>query len=144
MIQALGYDFQIALRHLRATPLFTAFAVLSLAFGLGVTTIAYSFVDAMFFRKLGLHEPGRLAVLLNGPVRTFKVISRPDFDDLRHAVQSFDSLAVSQALNLSVVSPATTELVQGEAVNGDYFLTLGVLRQWVGSCQRTSVGQLSR
>ena len=129
MIQELGYDFRIALRRLRATPLFTAFAVLSLAFGLGVTTIAYSLVDTMFFRKLAVHEPDRLVFLLapgNARMRSYSVISRPDFDDLRTSARSFDGLAASQALNLSVASPATTELVHGEAVNGHYFLTLGV------------------
>jgi putative ABC transport system permease protein len=129
VIQALGYDFRIALRRLRATPLFTAFAVLSLAFGVGVTTIAYSVVEAMFFRTLAVHEPHRLVFLLapgNARLRSYSVISRPDFDDLRVSVQSFDGFAASQTLNLSVVSPSTTELAQAEAVNGDYFLTLGI------------------
>jgi putative ABC transport system permease protein len=128
-MQGLRHDFRIASRRLLATPLFTLFAVLSLAFGLGVTTIAYSMVDAMFFRTLGIHEPSRLAFLLltdNGYVRNYQVISRPDFDDLRASVRSFDGLAASQTFSLSVVSQSTTELVQTETVNGSYFPTLGV------------------
>lgn len=128
-MQGWGHDFRIAARRLLATPVFTLFAVSSLAFGLGVTTIAYSMVDAMFFKTLGIREPGRLAFLLapgSGRIRNYKVISRPDFDDLRASVRSFDGLAASRTFSMSVVSPSTTELVQTETVNGRYFPTLGV------------------
>jgi hypothetical protein len=94
-----------------------------------VTTIAYSEVDAMFFKPLGIRQPDRLAFLLvpgSGRLRNYKVISRPDFDDLRASVRSFDGLAASQTFSLSVVSPSTTELLQTETVNGSYFSTLGV------------------
>ncbi len=47
-VTGLGRDLRIAARRLIATPLFTIFAVLSLAVGVGVTTTAYSVVDAFF------------------------------------------------------------------------------------------------
>src|SRR5207244_5489632 len=41
-------DLRVAARRLLATPLFTIFAVLSLAIGVGVTTAVYSVVEAIF------------------------------------------------------------------------------------------------
>ena len=43
-------DLRLAARRLLATPLFTVFAVLSLAIGVAVTTAAYSVVDSIFLR----------------------------------------------------------------------------------------------
>jgi putative ABC transport system permease protein len=129
VIQGLGHDLGVGARRLIATPLFTLFSILSLGVGLGVTTTGYSVVDWMFFRKLAIHEPSRTAFVIDprsGYLQFQSVISRPDFDDLRASLESFSGLAASQTFNQSVVSPATTELVQAEAVNGDYFLTLGI------------------
>src|SRR5690242_18702805 len=78
-------DIRLALRRLGATPLFTVFAILSLAIGVAVTTAVYSIVDSVLLRGLGVREPGRVAIvatpysgrLLAGTV------SAPDFHDLQ-------------------------------------------------------------
>jgi putative ABC transport system permease protein len=127
--RGLGRDLRIAARRLLATPLFTTFAVLSLAVGIGVTTIAYSVVSAFFFKSSGIRDPRQVAlVMVPGPSRLqFNgVISVPDFDDLRGAQTSFRTIAASRRLNLSFTGPAKTELLAAEAVSGDYFQTLGV------------------
>ena len=53
-------DFKLATRRLIATPLFTIFAVLSLAVGLGVTTAAYSVVAGIFFAASGIADEERV------------------------------------------------------------------------------------
>jgi hypothetical protein len=53
MTQGLVRDVRIAARRLLATPLFTSFAVLSLAVGIGVTAVAYSVVESIFFKERG-------------------------------------------------------------------------------------------
>ena len=59
-----GGDLKHATRRLLATPLFTVFAVLSLAAGVAVTTAAYSVVDAIFLRDLGIPDPERVAFVV--------------------------------------------------------------------------------
>jgi predicted permease len=121
-------DLRLAARRLCATPLFTVFAVLSLALGVGITTAVYSIVDAIFFRDLGIPESDRIVFvvtpydgrLLQGSV------SRPDFEDLRAAQHSFVSVSASALFSPAVASPSTTELVTAEAVDGQYFSTLGI------------------
>src|SRR5262249_56076925 len=60
----MGTDTRLALRRLAATPLFTAFAVLSLAAGVAITTAVYSIVDGVFLRGAGIPDPNRLAVIV--------------------------------------------------------------------------------
>ena len=57
-------DIRLALRRLGATPLFTAFAILSLAIGVAITPAAYSIVDSVLLRSLGIREPARVAIVV--------------------------------------------------------------------------------
>src|ERR1051325_9516241 len=61
---SMGTDIRLALRRLAATPLFTAFAILSLAAGVAITTAMYSIVDGVFLRGQGIRDPDRLAVVV--------------------------------------------------------------------------------
>ena len=121
-------DIRLALRRLGATPLFTVFAILSLAIGVAITTAVYSIVDSVLLRGLGVREPGRVAIvatpysgrLLAGTV------SAPDFHDLRAAQTSFSHMAASATLIRRVALPSATQMLMGEAVSGSYFAALGV------------------
>jgi predicted permease len=122
-------DMRLALRRLRATPLFSAFAVASLALGLGVTTAAYSVVDALLWQPIGIPDAGHLAVVTARPYSSIgwqSAVSEPDFVDLRAAVRTMPSLAAStfeyEALNFG----EATEPLECEAVTGNYFETVGV------------------
>ena len=57
-------DLRLAARRLLATPLFTVFAVLSLAIGVAVTTAVYSIVESIFLRDAGGHNPDRLVMVV--------------------------------------------------------------------------------
>ena len=56
-------DIRLALRRLGATPLFTVFAVLSLAIGVAITTAVYSIVDSVLLRPLPFDDPDRIVTL---------------------------------------------------------------------------------
>lgn len=120
-------DLKLAARRLAATPLFTIFAVLSLAIGLGVTTAAYSVVASLFFASSGVADEERVVVVATrwGGNLVSGGISPPDYEDIRAAQKSFSSVTASARLDVSVVTPASTELMSTEAVDGNYFETLG-------------------
>src|SRR5687767_250883 len=117
-------DVRLAARRLLATPLFTTFAVLSLAVGVAVTTAVYSVVDSIFFRPLGISEPEQVAFLVTpydgGRLMTGS-ISEPDFQDLRAAQTSFSHLSGSVSFVPAVAALSTTEFLRAEAVDGAYF-----------------------
>src|SRR5439155_1476980 len=56
-------DLKLASRRLLATPIFSVFAVMSLAVGIGVTTAIYSVIDAVFLRDAGIRDPDRVAIV---------------------------------------------------------------------------------
>jgi putative ABC transport system permease protein len=121
-------DVRGAARRLLATPLFSCFAVLSLAIGVGATTAVYSVVDSLFLKGFGVDEPGRVVYVVTPyDGRMLKgSISQPDFEDLRAAQTSFSTISASAALYAAVASPSTTEFLAAEAVDGAYFSTFNV------------------
>jgi hypothetical protein len=82
VLQGFGADLKLATRRLGATPLFTIFAVLSLGLGVGVTTAVYSVVDRIFWKELGIADPGQVVLVLGteaGPYDARFVVSQRDF-----------------------------------------------------------------
>ena len=124
--------FRRAWRRLRATPLFTTFAVVSLALGVGVTTAIYSVIVSLTDFGLRAPHPDRIGVIvgsdpLDGRRQTWRsVVSRADLVDLSAAGDRWRNAAVSARFSQSLVTPAVSELVTGEAVSGNYFSTLSL------------------
>ena len=56
-------DWRDAWRSLRAAPLVTAFAVLSLALGIGGVTALFSILNSLALKPLPVREPARLVLL---------------------------------------------------------------------------------
>jgi hypothetical protein len=127
VLHGFGGDLRLALRRLLAAPVFTIFAVVSLAVGLGVTTAAYSVVANLFFAPSGVADEHRVVVLATRWEGNLVSggISRSDYEDVRAAQTSFSSLTASAGLDVSVATPTSTDLMKAEAVDGHYFDTLG-------------------
>ena len=64
VIRGIAQDLRHATRRLLATPIFTVFAVLSLAVGVAVTTAGYSVINMLFFMDLGVPDPDRAAFVV--------------------------------------------------------------------------------
>ncbi len=122
------HDLKLAARRLIAAPLFTVFAVLSLAIGIGLTTAVYSVIDSIFLKDAGIREPDQVAFVVtpyDGRMLSGS-ISRPDFEDLRAAQTSFSSVSASASWLPAVAASSTPVRLRAEAVDGAYFSTLGV------------------
>ena len=74
-------DFRGAFRALRATPVVSAVAILSLALGIGANTAIFSLVNTLMLRSLPVKEPQRLVQVLAGPTRTS--FSNPLWEQVR-------------------------------------------------------------
>ena len=124
----LGREVSHAWRRLGATPLFTLFAVLTLAAGIGVTTAVYSVVRAVLSPPSGVRDPGTLVYLFHypccsGPIHS---LAWPDFQDFRDRQTVFGRVAAFSALRQTVVAAGGSETAFGEIVSGEYFNVLGV------------------
>ena len=84
----LRHDLRYAVRGLRASPGFTAVALLTLAMGIGASTTIFSVANAVLLRPFPYHEPDRIVRLYetNPTTETFS-ISEPDYLDWRQRVR---------------------------------------------------------
>jgi hypothetical protein len=92
-------DIVLAVRRLRAAPTFTAFSVITLAVGIGMTTAIYALIQGTLLRPpqiRDIHEVVNIYhsnPLTGAPGGSFYALSRPDVDDLAAAQSSFSHLA---------------------------------------------------
>jgi len=138
MNQNLLRDLRQAGRMLRQNPGFTAVAILSLAFGIGVNTAIFSLVDALLLRTLPVEDPGRL-VMVSDPNSSGvqigtqggerSLFTYEEFDRMRDRNQVFTGMFAAESSaereNVSINGGSLEEL-RARLVSGDYFPTLGV------------------
>lgn len=133
MIEVLMKDVQYGFRRLRSSPLFTVFAITSLALGIGATSAIFSLFDAIVLRELPVPDPGRLVFLSQQMpgIGSNSNLSYPHFVRVRDTATTIDGILAMTPRRLSVESKGQTELVRGLCVSGDYYTTLG-LRPAIG------------
>jgi predicted permease len=121
-----GRDLLFACRRLRAAPVFTLLAICSLSIGIAVTTVAYSTVDSLLPRGLGVTRPEQVAFVVAGDEGRLLqgTISEADFAVLEANLSSLGGLAASETLSIPFASASFAELRPAEAVSGAYFSTL--------------------
>lgn len=136
-------DFRQALRVLRKSPAFAAFAIVTLALGLGMNTAIFTVVNAVMLRDLPYPEPSRLVSLWEqrhsnndtssahgtplssgGPGRT--TVSVANLLDYNAQGHSFEGLAAYDLAPKNLTGNGTPERLNGEAVTYNFFSVLGV------------------
>lgn len=143
-LDRLAQDFRQAARTLRKSPGFTAFAVLTLAIGLGMNSAVFSVVDGVMLRPLPYPEPARLVSLWEensrpdleefnshgspvggqSPRRT--TVSVANLVDYRKGTSTFEGLATYDLTKMNLTGNGTPERIGGEAVSSEFFAVLGV------------------
>jgi hypothetical protein len=63
LVTTLLHDGRLAVRSFRARPGFAATVVLTMAFGIGVTSAMFTVLNAVLLRLLPYHEPERVVML---------------------------------------------------------------------------------
>ena len=122
-------DLRLAIRSLRATPVVTFVAVLSLGLGIGANTAIFSLVDRLVLRALPVREPARLALLTTTAPLSYKPnYSYALFDAIAGHTELFDGvLAVGNCCGQSTLAVGNShEFVDRLFVSGGYFAMLGV------------------
>ena len=82
-LDAIRQDLRYVLRTLRRKPAFALVVILTLGFGIGLTTATFSIVNAALIRPLGFADPERLVALHERFGVQDVPFSPPDFLDLR-------------------------------------------------------------
>ena len=130
-IEDLLHDLRYGLRMMARNPSFTAVAVLTLAIGIGATTTAFTWINAVFMQPLsGVAQADRLVTVESvTPNGEWVPNSYPDFIDFRDRLKLVDGVAVTRPAAFSVGNQDHAERAWGELVSGNFFSVLGVKPQ---------------
>jgi len=120
-------DLRFAFRMLAKSPAFTLVAVLTLAVGLGATTVVFSWIRGLIIEPLpGVPDQGRLRVV-TGQARSgdWRSISAPDARELAQSGMPVEVTAYDMT-TMSLKVGERPEQVWGMVVTGNFFDVLGV------------------
>ena len=93
LIENLLQDVRFALRSLRRTPGLTAFVMITLALGIGMTSATFSMVDALIFRPYPVPHPSDLVTLVStAHDSNFDDFSYREYLDIRDKTRSYDGV----------------------------------------------------
>ena len=125
------HDLKISLRTLSKSPGFVLVAVLSMAIGIGATSVIFSAANALLLRPVaGLPDPGKVVEIgRTQQASGFDTFAYPDFLDLRRDAKALQLVAVWQPAILSLSTGAAGESVAAMLVSADYFQVLGLTPQ---------------
>ena len=127
-MRALWKDSRYAVRTLLKTPAYTVVALLTLALGIGANTAIFSVVNQVLLNPSGVSDPERVVSLR---VKYLKLallnisVSIPDFADVLHSNQQFESAALLGQGDFNYTGSAAPERLRGANVTWRYFEVFG-------------------
>ncbi|MCC7126330.1 MAG: ABC transporter permease [Acidobacteria bacterium] len=116
------HDITIAIRQLRRRPGFALLAVATLALGMGVNAVAFTFVNGVFLRGFTAHVvPDTLRVSMTPAGEDGGLLSFDEFQRFDEALSAPATLAAEGRLGLSWLHDGGTTYIHALAVSRDYF-----------------------
>jgi predicted permease len=126
-LTAIGLDIRHALRGIARTPAIAVVVIVSVAAGIGVNTVVFSWIQARVLRPLpGVPGAGSYHLV---EARTgggfYPGLAWPEFDDIR-GVAAFDGLIAFRSSPFYIGETGSVERVSGMLVSDNYFEALGL------------------
>jgi putative ABC transport system permease protein len=122
-------DVRYALRNLLRNPVFTTFALIILALGVGASAAIYGVVDTVLLKPLPYYQPNHLVRLYGAWMQGSREgISPPDFVGYRADTHTFEGLG-SESNYAPLLTIRGTEhplQVHGRYVSAGFFKMLGI------------------
>jgi putative ABC transport system permease protein len=120
-------DLKYAARMLRARLGFAFAAIMSLALGIGASTIIFSIVDGVLLRPLPYPDPERIVQLKELSARSTQMpVTEPNFLDVRTGNHSLAALARYAGGVMTVTGGAEPVRAGTYAVSEDFFKAFGL------------------
>ncbi len=126
LIDAVRGDLRYSVRQLRAYPVFTAAAVLTLALGIGPNAAMATIISGIF-RPLPVadaHQMTVLATTLSANRRVRQRLAYPDLQDYKSSSAAFSDMAAWDLNPVGLTADGRTDRLMATVVSGDYFSTL--------------------
>ena len=129
VVNAIGRDIRHAYRRLWRSKPFTLGASLTLALGIGATTVVFAVVHAVVLQPLPYQEPDRLMAVRSLDRRATPqpaLLSYPNFFDFRDQNRVFDHLVSYRDASFTLTDSLPAIQVTGEIVSWDLFPAIGI------------------
>jgi len=117
----LAVDLRDALRSLRASPVVTVVAILSLALGIGANAALFSIINSLLLKTLPVRDPATLVVIADG---TWTNPIWEQIRDRRHDI--FQDAFAWSGTGFNLAPQGETDVVEGAWTSGGMFQTLGI------------------
>jgi predicted permease len=115
------FDLRAAVRSLRATPVVTAIALVSLALGIGANSALFSILNSLVLKPLPVHAPEELALVADNEW------TNPIWEGIRDRSAEFTNGAFAWSPTVfDLAKSGQVDRVDGAYASGDMFRTLGV------------------
>ena len=127
LVDGFWRDVRLAVRALRATPIVTAVAILSLALGIGANTAIFSLIDSLLLRTLpGVVQPEQLVTMSSGnPGPMEPRWSYAFWKEIEERSHVFDGAFAWSARRFDLSAAGEIQSVEGVFATGSFFETLG-------------------
>lgn len=122
--ERLMQDVRFGLRMLRKSPGFSVVAILTLAFGVGANTMAFSILNGLVLRPNNLPLPRNLYMVEEG-THHFEQ-SYPDYLDMRDRSRAFEGVLAFNFAPVGIDSGSGSTRALTLQTTGNYFDVLGV------------------
>ena len=131
-MHALSKDLRYAVRTLSKNPGYTTVALATLALGIGANTAIFSVINQVLLNPSGVQHPERVVAI---QARYTKLalnnigVSVPDFADVLHSPQQFDSAALINQGDFNYTGSTVPERLRGANVSWQWFQVFGAKAQ---------------
>jgi predicted permease len=119
-------DVRLALRSLKAAPMVTGMALLSLFLAVGATTAIFSIVDSLMLRRLPVRDPDRLVLITDTEPTRLRTWNYPVWQQIYQRSDLFETTAAWSGFRFNVETGGDRRTVDGLYATGTFFETLGV------------------
>lgn len=127
LARQLGHDVRMAVRRLRTRPLFAAFAIATIAIGVGATAAVYAVTYAVLLRPPDIPHIDRVVNLYQQDRGSYNsmALAWPDYEDFRRRQTSFSDVTAFAPFGEILATDGATQILFGEAVDGEFFSFVG-------------------
>ncbi len=131
LLETLLQDLRYGLRQFRRNPSFAAIAIITLALGMGATTVIFSVVDGALLHPFPYKDANDISIFRihnsNEAGNTGRLwLSVPEFLDYREQNHVFADMTGTGPGSVLYTTGGTTEDLSGAYVTGNTFVFLGV------------------
>jgi putative ABC transport system permease protein len=127
LMTTLLHDVRLALRSFRARPGFAVTVVLTMAFGIGVTSAMFTVLNAVLLRPLPYREPGRVVMLFErDPRGQTSQVSIATVEDWRAHMTTVSRIALFGSQTANLTGRGEPDRMRAGFVSAEFFEVLGV------------------